>query len=64
MRILEQTYGEQARDCLQESTEPGVEGARAALESFYHSFNQRSETVLRQVWADDPLVQLNNPLGG
>ncbi len=44
--------------------DPGVEGARACLESFYHAFNQRSSQVLRQVWADDPLIQLNNPLGG
>lgn len=41
-----------------------LDGARAALETFYHAFNQRSLEVLAAVWADDDLIALNNPLGG
>lgn len=64
MKLIEQSYGRGARNRIEETGDAGVEGARAALESFYHSFNQQSGEVLRDVWADDPLVQLNNPLGG
>ncbi len=43
---------------------PGIEGARAALETFYHAFNTRSPDLYQQIWADDPLVQLYSPIGG
>src|SRR5579859_4722069 len=57
-------YGRGARDRLAEAAEPGVDGARAALETFYRAFNEGDLELLRAVWLDDPLVQLNNPLGG
>jgi SnoaL-like domain len=57
-------YGIDARDCLEMAMEDGISGARAALETFYYAFNTRSLEVLRRVWLDDPLVQLNNPVGG
>jgi ketosteroid isomerase-like protein len=41
-----------------------MEGARAALETFYRAFNTRDLDLLTTVWLDDPLVQLNNPVGG
>jgi SnoaL-like domain len=41
-----------------------LSGARAALESFYYAFNHRDLEALERVWHGDPLVQLNNPLGG
>ncbi len=43
---------------------PSTEGARALVESFYYAFNQRDMQVFSRVWADDTLIQLNNPLGG
>lgn len=61
---LETTFGREARERLADSTAAGPAGARAALETFYYAFNQRSLEVFREVWLDDPLVQLNNPLGG
>lgn len=64
MRMIEEMYGRHAHNRLADASLAGSEGARAALESFYHAFNQRSQVVLREVWADNPLVQLNNPLGG
>lgn len=57
-------YGREARDLRAGAREVGINGARAALETFYHAFNNRSVDVLRGVWAEDALVQLNNPLGG
>lgn len=44
--------------------EPGIVGARMLVESFYYAFNHRDLTVLKQVWAEHDLIQLNNPLGG
>lgn len=58
------TYGPAARDRLRETTDPSAEGARAALETFYHALNHRDANVLREDWADHPLAQLDNPLGG
>ncbi len=57
-------YGRDARDLRAGAQGVGIEGARAALETFYHAFNNRSLDILRSAWAEHPLVQLNNPLGG
>jgi hypothetical protein len=57
-------FGPDARNCLAEAADPGPAGAHAALETFYHAFNRASLELIRAVWLDDPLAQLNNPLGG
>lgn len=57
-------YGRQSANRLSEAGAPGIPGARAALESFYYAFNNGSLEALRQVWIPDPLIRLNNPLGG
>jgi SnoaL-like domain len=64
IRPVQAEYGPNARDRLSEAASPEVDGARAALESFYYAFNHRDPEVLERVWLRDPLVQLNNPLGG
>lgn len=61
---LSVSLGRDARDRLAEAADPGLVGALAALETFYCAFNQRDAALLGRVWADAPLVQLNNPLGG
>ena len=35
------TYGHAARDRIDEAATPGLPGALAALETFYHAFNNR-----------------------
>jgi hypothetical protein len=52
------------RNRLAETAAPGIDGARAALETFYHAFNTRSVDLAQRIWADDPLVQLVSPVGG
>ncbi|HEU5440931.1 MAG TPA: nuclear transport factor 2 family protein [Ktedonobacterales bacterium] len=52
------------RNMLAESAARGIEGARAALETFYHAFNTRSRDLYQRIWADDPFVQLYSPVGG
>jgi ketosteroid isomerase-like protein len=58
---LEDLGGEQDR--LEDTTIPGIEGARAALETFYYAFNGRSPDLLQKIWAEDPLAQLVSPFG-
>lgn len=52
------------KNLLAESAKPGIVGARAALETFYYAFNTRSLALYQQIWADDPLAQLNTPVAG
>jgi hypothetical protein len=63
-QLLSRTYGRAAIDRQVQAREPTLEGARAALECFYFAFNQRSLETLEAVWAQGPLISLNNPLGG
>lgn len=51
------------RNMLADTAAPGIEGARAALETFYYAFNTRSLDLYQQIWADDPLIQLYSPVG-
>lgn len=61
---IKTTFGSASTNRLQDASETGSNGARAALESFYYALNNRDIAALSAVWADHPLVQLNNPLGG
>jgi len=59
-----QNYGRKSTNKISRAVVHGLEGARALVETFYYAFNRRDMDVFAQVWADDALVQLNNPLGG
>jgi ketosteroid isomerase-like protein len=63
-RKLDVSFGTASRNRLDEAESPGAGGALAALETFYFAFNNRDLDVFARVWAEDPLAQLNNPLGG
>ncbi|HEX6544237.1 MAG TPA: nuclear transport factor 2 family protein [Ktedonobacterales bacterium] len=54
--------GEQ--NMLADTAAPGIEGARAAIETFYYAFNTRSLDLYQRIWADDPLVQVGSPIAG
>ena len=62
--LHETIIGRDARDLREVAVEHSAVGARAALETFYYAFNQKSLPVFDAIWANDPLIQLNNPLGG
>jgi ketosteroid isomerase-like protein len=65
--MIQQTdpqFGAASRDRLADTADPTADGARAALETFYHALNGRHAGILRADWAAHPLAQLNNPLGG
>ncbi|MEQ1559688.1 MAG: nuclear transport factor 2 family protein [Methyloglobulus sp.] len=57
-------YGRTSGNRIDGIREPGITGARLLVESFYYAFNHRDLIVLKQVWAEHDLIQLNNPLGG
>ncbi|MFV1962755.1 MAG: nuclear transport factor 2 family protein [Acidimicrobiia bacterium] len=61
---LDRTFDKTAANRLDDATQPGLNGALAALESFYFAFNNGDLNVLCQVWVPDELIRLNNPLGG
>lgn len=64
IELLDEVYGRESANRLKEATEQTIEGARAALESFYFAFNRGDLEVFRRVWLENPLIRLNNPLGG
>lgn len=57
-------YGRVATNRIHQTNQYSIDGARALLESFYYAFNHRNMDVFSQIWANDELIQLNNPLGG
>jgi hypothetical protein len=57
-------YGRDSANKIDGIREPGIEGARMLMESFYFAFNNRNLEVFGKVWANHELIQLNNPLGG
>ena len=57
-------YGRASTNKIEFAQESGINGARMLIESFYYAFNHRDLEVMKRVWADDDLIQLNNPLGG
>ncbi|MEN8039973.1 MAG: nuclear transport factor 2 family protein [Actinomycetota bacterium] len=61
---VDETFGKDAANRLDEATRPGIAGALAALESFYFAFNNGDLGVFRQVWVAHELIRLKNPLGG
>lgn len=52
------------RNLFTNTTIPGIEGARAALETFYYAFNTHSLDLLRKILANDTLAQVDTPLAG
>ncbi len=63
-RQLDISFGPGSVNRADEALSPGIDGALAALETFYFAFNHRDLDVFARVWTKDPLAQLNNPLGG
>jgi hypothetical protein len=57
-------YGRDSANKINGIHEPGIEGAKMLMESFYFAFNNRNMDVFNKVWANHQLIQLNNPLGG
>jgi len=64
IELVDYGFGPGARLRADEARLPGREGALAALETFYYALNGKDLETLVAGWADDPLVQLNNPIGG
>lgn len=57
-------FGRSARNRFEDTAAQGVDGALAALETFYYAFNRRDLALLGAVWFHHDLTQLDHPLGG
>ncbi len=64
IKLLDTSYGPESSNLIDLAARPGRDGALNALESFYYAFNHRDLDIFNRVWSQDPLAQLNNPLGG
>jgi len=64
IRFLGETVFSGDHNRLAETLPSTIEGAHAALETFYHALNGHSIDLFRQIWFDDPLIQMDNPVGG
>jgi hypothetical protein len=62
--LSQKVYGRDAANRIDGTREPGIEGARMLMESFYFAFNNRNLELFGKVWANHKLIQLNNSLGG
>ncbi|WP_329261559.1 nuclear transport factor 2 family protein [Actinoallomurus sp. NBC_01490] len=62
--VVDYDFGPAARNRLAGTTLRGREGAVAALETFYYALNSADLDTLAEVWSDDELAQLDNPVGG
>ena len=61
---LETVYGKKSNNLIESITDASHNGALAALETFYYSFNNKNIDTFKQVWVQHDLIQLNNPVGG
>lgn len=61
---LDATYGRDAANRLDDAAKVGVDGAIAALETFYYAFNNADIDVFGEVWISNQAIRLKNPLGG
>ncbi|TDW23848.1 YybH family protein [Kribbella kalugense] len=64
IQLVDYGFGPSARSRAAEARSPERAGALAALETFYYALNNKDLDTLVAGWADDELVQLNNPIGG
>ncbi|MGI5132063.1 YybH family protein [Pseudonocardia sp. CA-107938] len=60
IELLSRDFGPSSRNRLADT----AESAEAALETFYYALNHADLDALAAVWVDDPLAQLDNPVGG
>lgn len=58
------TYGKNAQNKSSIMSHSSYEGVLAALETFYYSFNNKDINVFKELWVENELIQLNNPVGG
>jgi hypothetical protein len=62
--LSQNSYGRDSANRIDGVREPGIQGARMLMESFYFAFNNKDLDVFGNVWANHEFIQLNNPLGG
>jgi ketosteroid isomerase-like protein len=61
---LDTSFGPDSANRLDQTADPSVRGAEAALESFYYAWHRRDPAVLRACWSASPFAQVDSPVGG
>ncbi|UWP79504.1 YybH family protein [Dactylosporangium fulvum] len=62
--LVDYNFGPDSRNRLAETSRRSADGAIAALETFYYALNNADLDVLAEIWSDDDLAQVDNPVGG
>lgn len=62
--VVDYRFGPEARNRLDDTDEPGLAGAVAALETYYYALNRADLPVLASLWSDHEFVQADGPSGG
>ncbi|MET7400164.1 nuclear transport factor 2 family protein [Dactylosporangium sp. NPDC005572] len=62
--LVDYDFGPHSRNRLADTAAETADGAIAALETFYYALNHGDLDVLAQIWSDDDLTQVDNPVGG
>jgi hypothetical protein len=61
---LDRIIGRKSKNLIESASDNSTNGAIAALETFYYSFNNKDINTFKQIWVNHDLIQLNNPVGG
>ncbi len=61
---VNRTFGQNAANLFDQTSNTDITGAFAAIETFYYAFNQGDLETISKIWLNHELIQLNNPLGG
>jgi hypothetical protein len=61
---VNRTFGQNAANLFDQTSNTDITGAFAAIETFYYAFNQGDLETFSKIWLNHELIQLNNPLGG
>lgn len=61
---IDRVFGRGSKNLVGQTTDEGIAGAIACLETFYYAFNSKDAATFKKVWLQHELIQLNNPLGG
>jgi ketosteroid isomerase-like protein len=62
--LVDYNFGPASRNRLAETVKHSADGAIAALETFYFALNNADLDVLAEIFSDDDLTQVDNPVGG
>jgi hypothetical protein len=61
--LVDYRFGPESRNRLTDAVSDQLDGAVAALETFYFAYSNRDVDAMTKVWSKQKLAQMDNPLG-